>query len=442
MGRLATLLAITILVITANTRAQVSSGASVFPSSQQVNAIYPEIEKLYIDLHRNPELAFHEQRTAAELAERAKALGYDVTTGIGGTGIVAILKNGPGPTVMLRTELDALPIEEKTGLPFASTVKTKNTAGETVPVAHACGHDLHMSAWAGTAELMVQNRQRWHGTLMLVGQPAEEIVSGAAAMLKDGLFTRFPKPNYALSLHDEPTLPSGVIGYHPGYFRASADTLEITIFGRGGHGAAPHNTVDPIVIAARTILGLQTIVSRENNPMDPAVITVGSIHGGTVANIIPEQVKLLLTVRTFNPEARKRLLTAIEREAKGEAIAANAPKEPLVEVKSGTDAVYNEPELTRRMVAVLRTTLGPKNVVEMPAEMTSEDFSQYGLAGVPAVLLHIGAVDPAKLEAARQSGVPLPKLHSPQWAPEREPTLKAAITAETAVLLDLFKSQQ
>ncbi len=441
MGRLAAFLAIMVLVISSNTPAQVSSGTSIFPSSQQVNAIYPEIEKLYIDLHRNPELAFHEQRTAAELAERVKALGYDVTTGIGGTGIVAILKNGPGPTVMLRTELDALPIEEKTGLPFASTVKTKNAAGETVPVAHACGHDLHMSAWAGTAELMAQNRQRWRGTLMLVGQPAEEIVSGAAAMVKDGLFTRFPKPNYALSLHDEPTLPSGVIGYHAGFFRASADTLEITIFGRGGHGAAPHTTVDPIVIAARMILGLQTIVSRENNPMDPAVITVGSIHGGTVANIIPEQVKLLLTVRTFNPEARKRLLAAIEREAKGEALAANAPKEPLVEAKSGTDAVYNEPELTRRMVAVLRATLGPKNVVEMPAEMTSEDFSQYGLAGVPAVLLHIGAVDPAKLEAARQSGVPLPKLHSPQWAPEREPTLKAAITAETAVLLDLFKSE-
>ena len=440
MNRLA-LMAITVLVITSSILAQVSSGTSVFPSSQQVNAIYPEIEKLYIDLHRNPELAFHEQRTAAELAERVKALGYDVTTGIGGTGIVAILKNGPGPTVMLRTELDALPIEEKTGLPFASTVKTKNAAGETVPVAHACGHDLHMSAWVGTAELMVQDRQHWHGTLMLVGQPAEEIVSGAAAMVKDGLSTRFPKPNYALSLHDEPTLPAGVIGYHPGFFRASNDFVEVTIFGRGGHGAAPQTTVDPIVIAARTILGLQTIVSRENNPMDPAVITVGSIHGGTVANIIPEQVKLLLTVRTFNPEARKRLLTAIEREAKGEAIAANAPKEPLVEVKSGTDAVYNEPELTRRMVAVLRTTLGPKNVVEMPAEMTSEDFSQYGLAGVPAVLLHIGAVDAEKLEAARQSGVRLPGLHTPQWAPEREPTLKAAITAETAVLLDLFKSE-
>jgi hippurate hydrolase len=275
---------------------------------------------------------------------------------------------------------------------------------------------------------------------MLVGQPAEEIVSGAAAMLKDGLFTRFPKPDYALSLHDDPNIPAGVVGYHPGFFRASADTVEITIFGRGGHGAAPQTAVDPIVIAARTILGLQTIVSRENNPMDPAVITVGSIHGGTVANIIPEQVKLLLTVRTFNPEARKRMLAAIEREAKGEALAANAPKEPLVEVKSGTDAVNNDPELTRQMAAVLRTALGPNNVVEMPAEMTSEDFSQYGLAGVHAVLLHIGAVDPAKLEASRQTGAPIPKLHSPQWAPEREPTLKVAITAETAILANLLKA--
>jgi hippurate hydrolase len=342
---------------------------------------------------------------------------------------------------MLRTELDALPIEEKTGLPFASTVKTKNPAGDTIPVMHACGHDLHMSAWVATAELMAQNRQHWHGTLMLVGQPAEEIVSGAAAMLKDGLFTRFPKPDYALSLHDDPNMPAGVVGYHPGFFRASADTVEITIFGRGGHGAAPQTTVDPIVIAARTILGFQTIVSRENNPMDPAVITVGSIHGGTVANIIPEQVKLMLTVRTFSPEARKRLLAAIEREAKGEAVAANAPKEPLVEMKAGTDAVKNDPELTLRMAAVLRTALGPKNVVEMPAEMTSEDFSQYGLAGVRAVLLHIGAVDPEKLEASRQSGTPLPKLHTPQWAPEREPTLKAAITGETAILMDLLKSE-
>jgi hippurate hydrolase len=296
-----------------------------------------------------------------------------------------------------------------------------------------------MSAWYGTAELMAKNKQKWHGTLMMVGQPAEEVLQGASAMLKDGLFTRFPKPDYALSLHDEATLPAGTIGYHPGYFRASADTVEVTIYGRGGHGAAPHDTVDPIVIASRFVLGLQTIVSRENNPIDPAVITVGSIHGGTGANIIPDQVKMQLTVRTFNPAARKRMLAAIEREAKGEAMAANAPKEPLMEVKAGTDAVYNEPKTIERMVATLQKALGPDKVVEMPAKMTSEDFSQYGLAGAHAVLLHIGAVDPAKLAESKQTGKPLPAPHSPQWAPVFQPTVQAAITAETAVLMDLLK---
>src|SRR6267143_1668125 len=415
-------------------------GAPPGVTATQVTAIYPEIEKLYMDLHRNPELAFHEQRTAAELAKRVSALGYEVTTGIGGTGLVAIMKNGPGLVVMLRTELDALPIEERTGLAFASTVKAKNDAGETVPVAHACGHDLHMSAWVGTAELMAHNRQQWHGTLMLVGQPAEEIVSGAAAMIKDGLFTRFPKPDYALGVHDEPSMPAGVVGFHPGFFRAAASHLDVTLFGTGGHGAYPNNTVDPVVIAARFVLGLQTAVSRENNPMEPAVISVGSIHGGITWNIIPDRVKLQLTVRSLNPETQKQLLSAIAREAKGEALAANAPKEPVIETRSSTDAVYNDPGLTQRMVTAARAALGTANVVEMPAQMGSEDFSQFGLAGVHAVLLHIGAVDPAKLEAARNSGVQLPGLHSPLWAPELEPTLKAAVAAETAILLDLLKS--
>ncbi|MBZ5627765.1 MAG: amidohydrolase [Acidobacteriia bacterium] len=436
MKSTAIILSCLLVVIAAGAQANRSTSPSV--SAEQVAAIYPGIESLYIDLHKSPELAFQEKQTAAKLAERVKALGYEVTTGVGGTGIVAVMKNGPGPTVMMRTELDALPVLEKTGLPFASTVTTKNAAGETVPVMHACGHDLHMSAWYGTAELMAKNKQKWHGTLMMIGQPAEEVLQGAAAMLKDGLFTRFPKPDYALSLHDEATLPAGTIGYHPGFFRASADTVEVTIFGRGGHGAAPHDTVDPIVIASRFVLGLQTIVSRENNPMDPAVITVGSIHGGTQANIIPDQVKLQLTVRTFNPAARKRMLAAIEREAKGEAMAANAPKEPVVEIKAGTDAEFNDPKVTERMVATLRKALGPDKVVEMPAKMTSEDFSQYGLAGVPAILLHIGAVDPAKLAESKQSGKPLPAPHSPQWAPVFQPTVEAAIRAETAVLMDLL----
>ncbi|HYA97178.1 MAG TPA: amidohydrolase [Methylomirabilota bacterium] len=417
---------------------QGKTSAWTAPSSEQVNAIYGDVEALYFDLHRNPELAFHEERTAAKLAERVKALGFEVTAGVGGTGIVAVLRNGAGPTVMLRTELDALPVQEKTGLAFASTVSFKTDSGETVPVMHACGHDIHMSAWVGTARLMAENRQRWHGTLVLVGQPAEEIVSGAAAMLKDGLFTRFPKPDFALSLHDESSLAAGVVGFHAGYFRASADSVDITIYGRGGHGAAPQDTVDPIVIAARTVLALQSIVSRENNPMDPAVITVGTIRGGTKNNIIPEEVKLQLTVRAFSPEVRKRLLAAIERTAKGEAMAGGAPREPLVKIDPGTDVVYNDPGLTARVVASLRKVMGAQNVLEMPAKMTSEDFSQYGLAGVPSLLLHFGAVDPAKLAAAKQSGTPLPGPHSPQWAPEREPSIKTAIVVETTALLELL----
>ena len=406
--------------------------------NDELHAMTPDVESLYIDLHKNPELAFSEYATAGKLADRMKALGYEVTTGVGSTGVVAILRNGPGPTVMLRTEMDALPVQEKTGLSFASSVVTKNAAGDVIPVMHACGHDIHMSAWVGTARLMADNRGLWHGTLMLVGQPAEEIVQGSAAMLKDGLFTRFPKPDYALSMHDESTLPSGQVGYHPAYFRAAADTVTITIFGQGGHGAAPHDTIDPIVIAARVVMALQTVVSRENNPMDPVVITVGSIHGGTQANIIPDQVKLQLTVRTFSEAVRNRVHAAIVREVKGEALAANAPREPLIDVRRGVDAVYNDPQLTERMVHALRAAMGPQAVVEMPAKMTSEDFANYGLAGTKAVLLHVGAVEPARLEQSRKSGVPLPGPHSPQWAPEYKPTLQAAITAETVILLDLL----
>jgi hippurate hydrolase len=415
----------------------VQAGDNTFPPGA-VDAIYPGVERLYVELHRAPELAFQEERTAATLAARVKALGYDVTTGVGGTGIVAILKNGPGPVVMLRTELDALPIEEQTGLPFASTATAKSAAGERVPVAHMCGHDLHMAAWAGTAELMAKNRERWRGTLMLVGQPAEEIVAGAQAMLRDGLFTRFPKPDYALGIHGDDSLPAGMLGFHPGFFRANSTSLDLTVHGRGGHGAYPHQAVDPIVLAARIVLGLQTIVSRQNNPADPAVITVGSFHGGTASNIIPDLVKLQLTVRSLDPQVHRRLLSAIEHECKGEALAAQAPKEPSLEVKSSTDAVYNDPALTARMVAAARAALGADKVVEMPALMGGEDFSQFGLAGVPTVLLHIGAVDAARLARSKETGVPLPGVHTPRWAPELEPTIKGAITTETAILLDLM----
>lgn len=411
--------------------------------TDQLNASYPALESFYQDLHRTPELAFNEHQTAAKLAARAKALGFDVTTGVGGTGVVAILRNGPGPTVMLRTETDALPVLEKTGLAFSSAVTTKNAAGDTIPVMHACGHDLHMAAWFGTAKLMAENRKAWSGTLMLVGQPAEETVAGAAAMLKDGLFTRFPKPDYALSMHDDASGPSGVIMYHAGAFRASSDVVNITMFGQGGHGAVPQSTRDPIVMAARLVLALQTLVSRENDPLDPVVITIGSIQGGTVANIIPDQVKLQLSVRTFRPEVRKRVLASIAREAKGEAIAAGAPKEPLVEVKVGTDSVYNDPELIGRVVKVVQGAVGPDFVKEMPAKMTSEDFSQYGMQpGVKAILLHVGAVDASRLAAATKAGQPLPGTHSPQWAPDFRPTVINTVKAETAILLDLFAGKK
>ena len=263
-----------------------------------------------------------------------KALGFDVTTGVGKTGVVAVMRNGAGPTAMMRTELDALPVAEKTGLPFASTVVTKNAAGQSTPVMHACGHDLHMAAWAGTARLMAEHRDRWRGTLVMVGQPAEEGGRGATAMLRDGLFTRFPRPDFALSLHDDDTMPSGTIGYHPGFFRAMSDAVTITVFGRGGHSAMPHNTVDPVVLAARIVVALQTVVARENNPVDPAVVTVGSIHGGTAGNIIPDEVRLQLSVRTYTEAVRSRTLVAIRRIARGEAIAAGAPREPKVDAAS------------------------------------------------------------------------------------------------------------
>ena len=434
------IIAVLTLVTTVGVSAQ-SSRPWTTPTTAQVDAIYPDLEALYVDLHRNPELAFQETRTASTLAARLKELGFEVTTGVGKTGVVAILRNGTGPTAMMRTELDALPVEEKTGLPFASVAVSKNAAGQTVPVMHACGHDLHMAAWLGTARLMAEHRDSWRGTLMMVGQPAEEGSLGAAAMLKDGLFTRFPRPDFALSLHDDDTMPAGTIGYHPGYFRSMSDAVTITVYGRGGHAAMPHNTVDPVVLASRIVLSLQTIVARENNPVDPVVITVGSIHGGTQGNIIPDEVRLQLSVRTYTPEIRTRTMAAIRRIARGEALSAGAPREPQVDVPAEAGApVYNDPTLTLRLAAALKKGLGDSNVVEMPQKMTSEDFAQYGLAGVPSALLHIGAVAPARLAEARASGVPGPAPHSPQWVPDLEPTLKAAVRAEVTALLDLLRA--
>jgi amidohydrolase len=423
------------LLLAFNAGAQSSSSVAA-----EVQANYPRVETRYLDLHRHPELSFHEVETAAKLANDLRQLGYEVTTGVGRTGIVGVLKNGVGPTVLLRTELDALPVTENTGLPFSSTVRTKDDAGNDVGVMHACGHDIHMAAWLGTAGIMAANRGQWRGTLVLIGQPAEEMVTGARAMIADGLLTRFPRPDFALAVHDDARMPAGLIGYHAGPILTNADAVTIRVFGRGGHGARPEATVDPIVIAARLVLALQTIVSRETSPFDPAVITVGSIHGGTKNNIIPDEVVLQLTVRSFTDPVRQHLLSAIDRIAKAEAAAAGAPREPSVVRSNPTQALVNDSALTRRVSAVLLRELGSARVKDTPPEMASEDFAEFQLAGIPTLMLRIGAVEQVKYDAAMKFGTPLPSLHSSQFAPDREPTIKAAMTAEVLALRELMST--
>jgi len=418
-----------------------STALGTSSSIPSLDPIYPGLDAFYIDLHQNPELSSHEEKTAAKLADRLRRLGYQVTTGVGGTGVVALMKNGSGPTLMLRADMDALPVEERTGLPYSSKVTVKGPGGATVPVMHACGHDVHMTTLLGTATMLAQIKNRWRGTLMLIGQPAEETVNGAEGMLKDGLFTKFPKPTYAVALHDSAELPSGTIGYAPGFFLAAADSVDITVFGRGGHGAYPHKTIDPVLIAARIVLALQTIVARERNPLDPAVITVGSIHGGSKNNIIPDEVKLQLTVRSYTDEVRKKLLSGISRIAKAEAAAANAPKEPIVQVTESTPATYNDPVLTKRIAATLAKAFGDSNVTQISPKMGAEDFAAYGRAGVPAVMFDLGAVEPQKYEKATASGTPLPSLHSSEWAPDRERTIRTGVWALTVVALDLLSKK-
>jgi amidohydrolase len=405
-------------------------------ASPEVDAVYPAAHALYLDLHEHPELSGHELRTAAKLAAQLRALGYEVTERVGGTGIVAILRNGPGRTVMLRTELDALPVEEKTGLAYASKVHAKDDTGNDVSVGHMCGHDLHMSALVATAEIMAHSRNTWHGTLMMIGQPAEETAGGAAGMVKDGLFTRFPRPDTVLALHVENELPAGKVGVVPGVFDTNSDSVRITIFGKGGHGSAPHTTVDPIVIAARTILALQTIASREVKPGEMAVVTVGYIHAGTKNNIIPDQAELGLTVRTYQADVRKQVLAAITRITTAEAEAAAAPRAPLIDRYEGADAVYNDPALAQRLRAVLENALGRDNVLIKEPITPSEDFSIFVEQGIPGFYLRLGGADPGKLAAAQASGTHLPSNHSPLFAPDVDPALHTAITAEVAMLRD------
>ncbi|HKA35238.1 MAG TPA: amidohydrolase [Thermoanaerobaculia bacterium] len=417
---------------------KVARGQAAPSALAPLDSAYPDLEKLYLDLHQTPELSNHEEKTSAKLAARLKALGYEVTTGVGGYGVVAILKNGKGPTVLLREDMDALPVEERTGLAYASKVTTKDDSGATVSVMHACGHDIHMTGLIGAATLLARAKDRWRGTLFLVAQPAEEKGNGASAMIKDGLFTKFGKPDFAVSFHDSAMLPAGTVSLVPGYANATVDSVDLTIYGRGGHGAYPHTTVDPIVIAARTVLALQTIVSRETKPTDPAVVTVGSIHGGTKHNIIPDEVKLLITVRTYKEDVRKRILESIDRIAKAEALAAGAPKPPKMELSEGTYATYNDPALTKRIAGALSQTLGASNVVEGEPVMGSEDFSEFGRAGIPSLQYNVGAVPVAKFEAAKKSGAALPSLHSSEFAPDPQPTIKTSVISLTAAALELL----
>jgi amidohydrolase len=410
------------------------------PSSKELETAYPDAHALYLDLHENPELSSHETQTAAKLAARWRTAGYDVTEHVGGTGVVALLKNGPGPTIMLRTELDALPVEEKTGLPYASKVHSKDNAGHDVPVMHACGHDLHMAAILGTAEIMARDKKTWHGTLMLIGQPAEETITGADAMVRDGLFTRFPKPDVAVALHVGNDLPAGMAAITPGVYNTNADSVHITIYGKGGHGAMPNTAIDPIVIAARTILSLQTIVSREVRPGEMAVVTVGYIQAGTKNNIIPDHAEMGLTIRTRKDDVRKQILAAITRITKAESAAAGAPREPLVERYEGADLVYNNPALAERLKAPLEAALGKDKVVIAEPITPSEDFSYFVEQGIPGFYFSLGGADPEKFAEAKAAGTQLPSNHSPFFAPDVDPALRAGIVAEVAVLRNLLNA--
>jgi hippurate hydrolase len=413
---------------------------SVAHAGAEVDAVYPQAYALYIDLHQHPELSGAETQTATKIATQLRTLGYTVTEHVGGTGVVAILKNGPGRTVLLRTELDALPVEEKTGLPYASKVHAQDPGGHQVSVGHMCGHDLHMSAIVATASIMAHSRDSWHGTLILIGQPAEETLSGAKAMIRDGLFTRFPRPDEVLALHVENTLPAGEVGVVSGIYSSNADSLRITIYGKGGHGAAPHTTVDPIVIAARTITALQTIAAREVKPGEFVVVTVGYINAGTKNNIIPDQAELGLTVRTYKPEIRKHVLEAITRIVNAEAEAGGAPRPPSIERYETTDAVVNDPALTARLHVALDGALGKNRVLTQEPITASEDFSVFVAQGIPGFYLSLGGADPQKFAEARAAGAFLPSNHSALFAPDVAPALHTAVSAEVAMLRDLLKS--
>jgi amidohydrolase len=395
----------------------------------------PRWRAVYEDLHSHPEVSLEEVRTAGILANEIRSFGYTVTEKVGGTGVVGVLQNGAGPTVLVRTDMDALPVKEETGLPYASKVEVRRPDGSVAGVMHACGHDMHMTCWLGTAEILAKHRDDWYGTLLFIAQPAEEVGKGALAMLEDRLFERFGKPDLGLALHCESFVAHGDIGYTSGYALANVDTLDIVVKGKGGHGAHPQNTIDPIVIAARIVIDLQAIVSREIDPLDAAVITVGSIHGGTKHNIIPNEVRLQLTVRSFKETTRQRLIDGIRRVAKGAALASGAPEPEIIVDSVFTPAMFNDPALTEKTVRGLEAILGKEHLVVREPVMGGEDFSRFARAGVPCVMLRLGTIDAARVRAFEEGKEEIPSLHSSKYAPVVDPSIRTGVTALVSSVL-------
>jgi amidohydrolase len=423
---------------------------SVAAPKDQIKAIvereYPALEKIYIGVHQAPELSLMEEKTSALLASELRKAGYEVTEQVGGFGVVGVMKNGEGKTVLIRTDLDALPVKEETQAQYASSVLTKDLAGAVVPVMHACGHDVHIATMVGVARTMAELKNNWKGTLILIGQPAEEVSAGAKRMIADGLFKKWPRPDYAIALHVDAELEVGKVGYISGYAMANVDSIDILIRGMGGHGAMPHMTKDPIVIAAECVLALQTIASREVKATEPVVVTVGSIHGGTKHNVIPDEVKMQLTVRTYKDEVRQQVIAAIERIVKGIAASAGVPKnlEPIVSVKDEyTPAMYNTPELTERVVASLKGMVGEENVVLREPSMGGEDFGRYGREEpkIPICMFRLGSVKREAIEESkRPGGRPLPSLHSSKYLPERE-AIRVGVMTMSGAAMDLLNGQ-
>lgn len=396
----------------------------------------------YQHLHAHPELSLHEAQTAALVQRELRKAGYEVHGSIGGHGVVGLLKNGRGPTLLIRGDMDALPVTEQTGLPYASTVRVKNDAGKTVGVMHACGHDVHVANLLGTAQLMASHRELWTGTLMIVAQPAEELGQGSSNMIAAGLFSRFPKPDYVLALHVAPELAAGRVAVVPGWAFANVDSVDITVFGRGGHGAYPHRANDPIVTAAHLVTSLQTLVSRRLDPQQPGVVTVGSFHGGTKHNVIPDQAHLQLTVRSYSETARRKLLDGIAQLARDTCKAFQCSKPPVVNIKQNhTPAVYNDPALTEAAAALFRNVLGGEAVERARPTMGGEDFARYARhLGVPGLMFRLGTVSPAAAKRSRKkSAPPLPSLHSSRFAPDAERALRTGVRAMSNLALSILR---